>query len=492
MAPPAFLNGPDTRLRIIQRSLVLIFTIISLICGLAVIITYGAIYHYDRKRANRVTLRMVFIASVSSVFFCIFNIYNWTIIYTSNACSGTKIVVLFFNAIGVCALACIGLNLLFLFVFRIRNYSILEKLYYIFLIVFPLVSISAPIYHTIVEKEGAITQFDTYHSCWYYTHHFEGLEEITFSWLWYFCVLFVITIISTLSSFIALIRLYLNIRKSRNETELCGELSAGIEIPANVIGKVVIRCIFYALVPFIVNIWSFCLQVIEINPPRFHSPLAVFDAIFSSSSGIFIFAIFFSEPTITSYISERYKARRMKRNKPNDDLYSIQSPLTSNHHSCQNGSSTIVSKESLHEDHHHQHHHQHHQQHHQHHQLKYPPLVMNKTHQYSDPMEYDSYSQDTIVHPTMDSSPSLLKYSSTPPSPSSSLPHHQHDILPFTLQPPDLENNIKYKSKPIDNYNTIVTYNHPHRNNNIPMTERDQITDTAKWILQKLKSDSPL
>lgn len=163
---PVYLNVSDTQLRIIQRTLVLIFTIISLICGLAVIITYGIIYHHDRKKANRLTLRMVMIASVSAIFYCIFNIYNWSIIYTSNACDGTRIVVMFFNATGVCALACIGLNLLFLFVFRIRNYSILEKIYYIFLIVIPLLSIAVPIYHTTVKEEDPITQFDSYHSCW--------------------------------------------------------------------------------------------------------------------------------------------------------------------------------------------------------------------------------------------------------------------------------------------------------------------------------------
>ncbi|KAI9299431.1 hypothetical protein BJ944DRAFT_235717, partial [Cunninghamella echinulata] len=161
------------------------------------------------------------------------------------ACDSTRIILLFFNALSTCALACVGVNLLFMFVFRIKNYSKME---------------------------------------WYYTHHFEGLDVINFYWLWYFCFLFVIIVISAMSSFIALVKLYRNIRKARNETEICGELSINTEYPINVIGKVVIRCILYALVPFIVNIWTFCLQVIEINPPRYHSPIAIFDAIFSSCS----------------------------------------------------------------------------------------------------------------------------------------------------------------------------------------------------------------
>ncbi|KAI9301673.1 hypothetical protein BJ944DRAFT_133683, partial [Cunninghamella echinulata] len=240
----------------------------------------------------------------------------------------------------------------------------------------------------------------------------------------------------------------------------------------------------YILVPFIVNIWTFCLQVIEINPPRYHSPIAIFDAIFSSCSGILISIIFFSEPTITAYISEKYRSKReiyynekeknesIKHEKYNDDIYSKQLPLTNTY------SNTIVSNDSY--------------------QLPQPQQKQKINNNNDNPLHHsipivqinsiddknnnniekddDSRSQDTIVPPPpIFQSPSL----SSPSQPSS--PHLSY-----------YHTTVHSKKNSHDNNNNTYHSTNNNSTDSIPMTERNQITNTAKWILHQLKSETPL
>ncbi|CAO3589427.1 unnamed protein product [Absidia cylindrospora] len=71
--------------------------------------------------------------------------------------------------------------------------------------------------------------------------------------------------------------------------------------------KVGVRCILYSLVPILVNIWSFIVQFVSYFPSHYNYPISCIDAVLSSCCGIFVAIIFFSEPTITSFISQQWR-----------------------------------------------------------------------------------------------------------------------------------------------------------------------------------------
>lgn len=94
---------------------------------------------------------------------------------------------------------------------------------------------------------------------------------------------------------------------------------------SNVFSKVVVRCITYPLgklrlnmyglpcltcgilVPFLVNIFGFILQMLITATKKTPSyTLAMLDIVFSCLEGVFVAGVFFTDPAITSFMSETY------------------------------------------------------------------------------------------------------------------------------------------------------------------------------------------
>lgn len=137
---------------------------ISLVASICVVLTYIYMLVYHGKKANRVSLRCVFLCSVSEALSSIMSI----VVTTDKVyfCNAANIVIGFTSIFSSAALTIVGINLILIFVINVKRRDVLERFYYPILVIYSIVGALAPIYRHI----GVNSTNTGDHSCWYITY----------------------------------------------------------------------------------------------------------------------------------------------------------------------------------------------------------------------------------------------------------------------------------------------------------------------------------
>ncbi|KAI8991247.1 hypothetical protein BDF20DRAFT_997167 [Mycotypha africana] len=310
---------------------------ISIVCSFLIISAFLYLRLFTPKRANRISLRCVFMASIMNLFNAAFDILIVTIFGESITCRAGNIIVQFTRIMSGAFLATVGLNLVVVFVFNHSKSSArrLELYYYPCITVYGLIAIAVPLAE--MARSPLNTQDNI--SCFYFIFYHQLFGYSSFSWMWFFGFLFFTVLLAVVSSCISLTKLMYEHRALINKFTHIASSSvppsaadpfsnATIEFNAaednviqqrvryhsNIFMRVVTRCVIYSMVPLISNIWGFVFQLTLIHP-RSYAPrysLSMVDAIFKCLQGFFVAIVFFSDPAMTQFISDRWKLYKAK------------------------------------------------------------------------------------------------------------------------------------------------------------------------------------
>ncbi|ORZ25475.1 hypothetical protein BCR42DRAFT_400244 [Absidia repens] len=285
-------------------------SIIALVASLIVLCSFLYLWLMDRKRANRISLRCVVIACAANGVDSIMNLSMSFVEGPQSFCRAGGIISNISRLTSASFLAIVGINLVLIFVINVKRRDLLEYFYYPSVILYVLVCTVVSVYKA-VTAENVPQPHDT---CWYLTYIIQRSYAI-FSWMWYYGFLFFINILAGISSAIALYKLIHEqraLRKNIDNTTYMGEASTnqiGSRIQRRhsaILSKVVTRCIIYPLIPLLVNIWGFGIQMmmtVSNSPPPFI--LAMFDTVFACLEGFFVLIVFFTDPALTAFLDDR-------------------------------------------------------------------------------------------------------------------------------------------------------------------------------------------
>ncbi|CAO3577359.1 unnamed protein product [Absidia cylindrospora] len=256
-------------------------SIIALVASLIVLSSFLYLWLMDRKRANRISLRCVVIACAANGVDSIMNLSMSFVEGPQSFCRAGGIISNISRLTSASFLAIVGINLVLIFVINVKRRDLLEYFYYPSVILYVLVCTVVSVYKA-VTADNVPQPHDT---CWYLTYIIQRSYAI-FSWR--------------------------ALRKNIDNTTYMGEASTnqvGTRIQRRhsaILSKVVTRCIIYPLIPLMVNIWGFGIQMmmtVSNSPPPFI--LAMFDTVFACLEGFFVLIVFFTDPALTAFLDDR-------------------------------------------------------------------------------------------------------------------------------------------------------------------------------------------
>ncbi|ORY97548.1 hypothetical protein BCR43DRAFT_243130 [Syncephalastrum racemosum] len=261
---------PYTRDQIsVIAKITICFMAISFVASSLVLLFWLLMWYIERPQLNRVSLRCVAMASAINLIDGIFDIVMWSINANETTCRGLSLTVDFLDILNVSLLAVIGINLVLVVVLSVKKRDKLERYYYPCIFVYSAIVIVAPLYEEIVTP---MVVPDTI-GCWYYDNVAErGYSRV--SWMWFYGFVFLATVVGLGSVLVAIAYLARAERAVRNDMEIARRSShpsissafrrsSAINQP-----RVVLRCILYPLVPLIVHIWGFTVQlIVTVNNP---------------------------------------------------------------------------------------------------------------------------------------------------------------------------------------------------------------------------------
>ncbi|KAI8078695.1 uncharacterized protein BX664DRAFT_369152 [Halteromyces radiatus] len=288
----------------------LVTSIIALVSSVAVLSSFLYLWIMDRKRANRISLRCVMIACTANGLDSIMNITMSFVQGPHKFCRAAGVISNISRLTSASFLAIVGLNLVLIFVINVKRRDLLEYFYYPCACLYILICAAVSIY-----KIATLPYLDsTNDTCWF-LNYIDERSQAVFSWMWYYGFLFFINIVAGISSGIALYKLIHEqqaLRKNVDHNTYMGEASTNQaesrfqRRQSAVLSKVVVRCIIYPLIPLVVNIWGFGIQMkitIIHKPPSF--TLAMFDTIFACLDGFLVAIVFFTDPALTAFVNDR-------------------------------------------------------------------------------------------------------------------------------------------------------------------------------------------
>ncbi|CAO0789517.1 unnamed protein product [Mucor circinelloides] len=289
---------------------------ISMLCSLIIAVSYLHLRVSQPDRANRVSLRCVFMASIMNLINSIFDIIIALIYGDTSLCRASAIVAMFTRVMSAVFLALVGINLVLVFVCNIQtSANRLEYIYYPSAFLYGLVTIVVPI----VESSDDMLSTRNDLRCYYFVHYYQFFGHSSLLWMWYYGFLFLSIMIASICSITALVKLmkehhtlvgkWAHIASMSQAAESAqSSVEQRIKAQSSIFVRVVSRCVLYPLVPLISNIWGFIFQIYLVNPhngvPTFAFSLT--DVIFRCLQGFFVSIVFFSDPAMTHYISEQW------------------------------------------------------------------------------------------------------------------------------------------------------------------------------------------
>jgi hypothetical protein len=155
-----YLYSPHSFL--VLRTLNLACSFISLVACIITIAVYVLLRWLYKCRASRVSLRCVFFSTVMNMGNAICDISVSLIPDESVACYPLAIINNYCAVASSAFLTLIGVNLLVVFVFQLKHKEYHEHLYYIFALLYSLISLALPIYYT----QAPCDLEEGNHTCW--------------------------------------------------------------------------------------------------------------------------------------------------------------------------------------------------------------------------------------------------------------------------------------------------------------------------------------
>ncbi|KAG2235736.1 hypothetical protein BDF21DRAFT_452187 [Thamnidium elegans] len=295
---------------------------ISIFACILIILSYIYLKAYHPNKANRVSLRCVFLASIMNLINSIFNIFILLQSGNTTLCKASSTVTMFSRVMGDAFLTIVGINLVLVFVFNVAyTANQLEWIYYPGTLIFGLLTSIVPIVD--LFRSHGRTDYAHYYTCYYYTYYHRLFDESDLLWIWFYTFLFFCIFVAAACSVIASIKLLREhntlIKKFASSNMIHVTSDAEIERymrnQSSIFRKVVSRCVLYPLVPLISSIWGFLNQMVLLDSNvSFNTgyTLSILDAIFSSLQGFFVAIVFFSDPGMVEILTTTYKNRKEK------------------------------------------------------------------------------------------------------------------------------------------------------------------------------------
>ncbi|KAI8889657.1 hypothetical protein K501DRAFT_315097 [Backusella circina FSU 941] len=291
----------------------IIASAISMFCSALISIAYICLQVSEPSKSGRISLRCVFIASIADSINAIFDIMSVLRHGDDALCRSSSIIKILTRVTSSSLLMMVGVNLVIVFVLNVKTSYKFEVIYYLVVVVYALVTISIPIREAVLEP---LTP-DSHNRCWYYVNFYQIYGHSHILWMWFYGFLFLTVFIATCCSVISMIKLFREQRllinrftsiaaSSENGESEVDNIQNRKKHHSNVFIKVIYRCIIYPLVPLICNACGFAFQIILLHPTA--SPdfvLSAIDTTLGCLQGFFLAIVFFSDPTMTSFIREK-------------------------------------------------------------------------------------------------------------------------------------------------------------------------------------------
>lgn len=153
---------------------------ISMLCSLLIVVAYIHLRISQPDKADRVSLRCVFMASIMNLINSVFGIVIISIYGDTYLCRASSIIVMFTRVMSAVFLALVGVNLVLVFVCNVSSSAHrLERIYYPSAIVYGLMAITVPI----IESSDDALSSRTDLRCYYFLHYYQFLGHSSMLWV---------------------------------------------------------------------------------------------------------------------------------------------------------------------------------------------------------------------------------------------------------------------------------------------------------------------
>lgn len=249
---------------------------ISIFACVLIILSYIYLNAYHSSKANRVSLRCVFLASIMNLINSLCNVLILLQSSNTTLCKVSSTVTMFSRVMGAAFLTIVGVNLVLVFVFNVAyTAKQLEWMYYPGTLLFGIITAIVPIVD-LFENHNEI-EYAHYYTCYYYTYYHRLFDTSDLLWvsfkcvhktkvvltlyfifkiqIWFYAILFFCIFVASTCSVIASIKLLRErntlIKKftSSNTINVTSdaEIQKYIRNQSSIFRKVVSRCVLYPL-----------------------------------------------------------------------------------------------------------------------------------------------------------------------------------------------------------------------------------------------------
>lgn len=161
---------------------------ISIFSCILIILSYIYLKTYHSNKANRVSLRCVFLASIMNLINSTFNIFTLLQCGNTTLCKASSVVTMFSRVMGAAFLTIVGINLVLVFVFNVAyTANQLERIYYPGTLLFGLITAILPIVD-LFKNHNEKTEYSHYYSCYHYTYYHRLFDKSDLLWVSFRCV----------------------------------------------------------------------------------------------------------------------------------------------------------------------------------------------------------------------------------------------------------------------------------------------------------------
>ncbi|KAI8100079.1 uncharacterized protein BX664DRAFT_368908 [Halteromyces radiatus] len=294
-----FTHEEFSQLRIARQSAAaasVVFTMIAILLFL-----YLVLYH--RSKVNRMSLRCAMFCClanfVENVFFIIMINTRGDTVF----CSVAGFVIDYLAILSATLLTLIGINLVLIYVVKIRKQHVVEYYYYPCALFYSACGLIGPAidrYHIPKPANTKPLHTDT---CWYIVIVNHRYTE-AFGYMWFYAFIFFATVVALTCSIMAIIKLLIDHQVIHKESKEDQHTSSR-KLPTYT--RVILRCILYPFVPLITNFCGFIQQCLITKPvvtPEFSLTMA--SSILHGLGGCFVAFIFLNDPGITHMVAGWY------------------------------------------------------------------------------------------------------------------------------------------------------------------------------------------
>ena len=140
----------------------IVATSISLLASILVVVFYALLMHYERKKADRVSLRCVALGTLFNIIDILLDIGSSAGRPPQALCRAIGIIVDFTDVLNAGFLSIIGINLFLVFVIKINRTKRLEWIYYPSIVLYSTMAVIGPI----IQEARNTVPYNPAFGCW--------------------------------------------------------------------------------------------------------------------------------------------------------------------------------------------------------------------------------------------------------------------------------------------------------------------------------------